>query len=164
MQDTSPWLFWAPNGTPFACCHLRAKKVLIFRAHPLPMALVKDLPASKSLRSVPYKQQVHKWLIPVFYSTISSHSPTQPTLYTPNINCALSSFEADAFVMGGGGGLQHPTLFPCVPDKVHSTTKRRHGSTRVKKRSARRNLVGDDCFSTTSTWVTLAKTTVRKLF
>jgi hypothetical protein len=31
----------------------------IFRAHPLPMALEMDLPASKSMRHSPSKQQVH---------------------------------------------------------------------------------------------------------
>jgi hypothetical protein len=47
-----------PNCTRFACCHFRAPKSLDFQGPPLPNALEMDLPASKSLRPAPYKQQV----------------------------------------------------------------------------------------------------------
>jgi hypothetical protein len=43
--------FWGPNGTVFARCHFRAQKRLDFL-----MALVMDLPASKSLCPAQYKQ------------------------------------------------------------------------------------------------------------
>ncbi len=45
--------FLGPNGTRFARCHFSTPKASI----PL-LALVIDVPASKSLRTVPYKQQV----------------------------------------------------------------------------------------------------------
>jgi hypothetical protein len=51
--------FLGPNGTLFARCHFRAQKSLDFQCPPLPMALVIDMPDSKSLLTVPYKQQVH---------------------------------------------------------------------------------------------------------
>ncbi len=47
----------------WAYCHFRAQKSLDFQGPPLPLALVMDLPASKSLRSAPCKQQVHYYLI-----------------------------------------------------------------------------------------------------
>ncbi len=40
-------------------CHFRAQQSLAFQGPSLPMALVIDLPASKSLRPTPCKQQVH---------------------------------------------------------------------------------------------------------
>jgi hypothetical protein len=51
--------FFGPNGTCFVCCHFRAQKGLDFHGPPLPMALEMDLLPSKSLRPMPYKQQVH---------------------------------------------------------------------------------------------------------
>jgi hypothetical protein len=45
------------------------KKVLIFRAHPLLMALEMDFPPSKSLRPVPYKKEQAKTLSFIFSST-----------------------------------------------------------------------------------------------
>jgi hypothetical protein len=51
--------FLGTNGTCFACRHFRARKSLDIQGPPLPMALKMDLPASKSLRPTPYKQQVH---------------------------------------------------------------------------------------------------------
>jgi hypothetical protein len=46
------------NVPVFRMCQLSPKS-RDFQGMPLPMALVMDLPASKSLRTVPYKQQVH---------------------------------------------------------------------------------------------------------
>jgi hypothetical protein len=47
------------TGTRFTRCHFRAQKSLDFQRQLLPMAPVMDLPASKSLHSIPYKQHVH---------------------------------------------------------------------------------------------------------
>jgi hypothetical protein len=47
------------NGTRFAHCHFRAQKSLDFQVPPLPMDLEMDFPPSKSLRPVPYEQQVY---------------------------------------------------------------------------------------------------------
>jgi hypothetical protein len=52
--------FLSPNGTKFACCHIRAQKGLNFQSPTLPVALEIDLSASKSLRPAPYKQQVRQ--------------------------------------------------------------------------------------------------------
>jgi hypothetical protein len=130
---------WAQMALTSLAAISGPRKVSIFQGPSLPVALVIDLPASKSLRSVPY--------IHVFYSTSSPHSPTQPTLYPPNIKCALSSFEADVLV-GEGGFFIVPL---CPRQSTLHNKERRHGSTRVKKQSARRNWMGDDCCSTTST-------------
>ncbi len=49
--------FLGQNDTCFARYHFRAQKSLDFQGPALPMALEMDLPASKSLCPVPYKQK-----------------------------------------------------------------------------------------------------------
>ncbi len=51
--------FLGRNGTRFALRHFRAQRSLDFQSPPFPMALEKDLPASKSLHPALYKQEVH---------------------------------------------------------------------------------------------------------
>jgi hypothetical protein len=50
--------FW-PKWHARSRCYFRAQKGLDFQGPPLLLALVMELPASKSLRPSPYKQQVH---------------------------------------------------------------------------------------------------------
>ncbi len=63
LSPSDPRLYWAQNGTRFARCHFRAHKSPHFQGPRLAMALEMDLPASKSLRPAPCKQQVHKYLL-----------------------------------------------------------------------------------------------------
>jgi hypothetical protein len=51
-----PSTFLGSNGTRSAHCHFRDQKSHDFQGPNLPMGLVMDLPASKSLRPEPYIQ------------------------------------------------------------------------------------------------------------
>ncbi len=51
--------FLGPNGTRSASYHFRAQKIFDYQGPSLPVALVMDLPASKSLRPAPYNQPIH---------------------------------------------------------------------------------------------------------
>jgi hypothetical protein len=52
-------LFWTQKQIASLVAISGTNKVSVFRAHPLPMALEMNLPASKASRPSPYQQQVH---------------------------------------------------------------------------------------------------------
>ncbi len=56
QKHVDPVDFLGPNGTRCICCHLRAQKSLDFQGLSLQTALIRDFPASKSIRPAPYKQ------------------------------------------------------------------------------------------------------------